>query len=279
MTSSDTRQVEGRNGRAGSSNALRSVSRPTPKRQKVDHPEQHTLSRFFSKNGSPRKRASAVPSTPKSVHANLATADAIIIDGEDDTPATNNDPHDPIVVTTSSPDPVDFLNPNASYIFDQNKPSPMNQFSVSLEGQRKSPQDGASTSRLRKTMMKQNSSRRLESASRPDDDGDDVQPGRPRLSGRSPSTAQAKMSPGLGNVKAKVAFFEQDGPRHVDLVALAQSRKNGMKPKRVSPLFSSAAAVTKRAMRSPGETSMHYPFNWWTQTPLDHLTSSPVPSH
>ena len=55
------------------------------------------------------------------MHLNLANADAIIIDEEDDTPTTNDDPHDPIVVGNSSPDPVDFLAQKHSYAFDQKK--------------------------------------------------------------------------------------------------------------------------------------------------------------
>jgi hypothetical protein len=168
------------------------------------------------------------------VHPNLATADAIIIDEEDDTPATNydDDPHDPIVVGTSSPDPMDFLNPKPSYAFDQKKPTPMDQFSASWEEERKTPlaQDGASTQRVRLAMMK-DVSRKLESAYRPDSDGDDVQL-RPLLAGRSKSTAGAEVSCVQGNVKAKAAIF--DRPPHVDLLAVSkQSRKNGMKPNQV----------------------------------------------
>jgi hypothetical protein len=230
MTSSNARQVEGRNDRAGPS-ALRSASRHTLKRQKRAHPEQNTLSKYFPGDVSPHKRTPAVSSTSKSVHPNLATADAIIIDEDDDTPTTNDDPHDPIVVGTSSPDPMDFLNQKTSYAFDQKKPTPMDQFSASWEEERSPPQDGASTQRVRKS-MKQDVSRRLESASRLDSDGDDVQPGRPFLSGRSHSTARAEASSEQGNVMAKVAFYER--PPHVDLLAInRQSRKNGMKPKQV----------------------------------------------
>jgi hypothetical protein len=237
MTSSNARQVEGRNDRAGLS-ALRSSSRHTPKRQKLGHREQNTLSKYFRGDGSPHKRAPAIPSTSKSMHPNPATADsdAIIIDEEDDTSATNDDPHDPIVVGNSSPDPVDFLNPKPSYAFDQKKPTPMDQFSASWEEERKSPQDGASTQRVRKIIMKQDVSRRLESASRLDGDGDDVQPGRPFLSGRSQSTARAEVSSGKGNVKAKAALIDsqerRDSLNYVNLLTM-NSRKNGMKPKQV----------------------------------------------
>jgi hypothetical protein len=232
MTSSNARQVVGRNDRAGPSSALRSSSRPTPKRQKLAPEQNNTISKYFPEDVSPRKRAPAVPSTSKSVPPTLATADTIIIDEEDDTPTTNcdDDPHDPIVVGTSSPDPMDFLNPKPSYAFDQKKPTPMDQFSASWEEERKSPQDGLSTQRVRKTMMK-DVSRKLEWVSRPDSDGDDVQP-LLSLSGRSKSTALAEVSCVQGNVKAKAAIF--DRPRHVDLRTVnVQSRKNGMKPNQV----------------------------------------------
>jgi len=244
MTSSNARQVEGR---AGPSSTLKSSLRPIVKRQKLDHREQNTISKFFPRDVSPHKRALAVSSTSKSVHPNLATTDAISVDGEDDSHVTNDDPHDLIVVETSSPDPIDILSPGASYSFDQNKPSPMNQFSASLEEQRKSPQDGTSTQRVRETMMK-HVSRRLESTSRPD--GDDVQPGRPLLSGRTQSTARAEVSSRPGNVKSKVAFFDEqerpDSPPHFDLrKKMGQSRKNGMKPKQVGLLSYSVAPATK----------------------------------
>lgn len=242
MTSSNARQVEGRNDRAGPSSTLRSSSRHTPKRQKLGHPEQHTLSKYFHEGGSPRKRAPAVPSTSKSAHPNLTTAEIITIDEEDDTPATNDDPHDPTAVENSSPDPMDFLNSKHSYAFDQKKPTPMDLFSTSWEEERKSPQDGASTQRVRKIMMKDVSRRLESSASRPDNDGDGVQPGRRFLSGRRQSTAQAEVSSGQGNVKEKVAFYdgkdekekekEKRASPHVNLLTISkQSRKNGMKPK------------------------------------------------
>lgn len=222
-----------------------STSRHTPKRQKLAPSDQSTISKYFHGGVSPHKRTPAVPSTSKSVHLNLATPEAITIDDEDDTPATNDDPHDDphdaILVGTSSPDPVDFLNPKPSYVFDQKKPTPMDQFSASWEEERKSPQDGASTQRVRKAMMK-DVSRRLESASRPDGDDDNVQLGRPLLLGRNKSTARAEVSSVHSNVKTKVAFYEKEGhererhekARHVNLLTIGrQSRKNGMKPKQV----------------------------------------------
>jgi hypothetical protein len=253
MTSSNARHVEGRNDRAGPSGTLRSTSRHTPKRQKMGHPEQNTLSKYFSGDVSPRKHAPAVPSTSKSMHLNLATADAITIEDEDDTPTTNDDSHDPIAVGTSSPDPVDFLNQKPSYAFDQKKPTPMDQFSASWEEERKSPQDGASTQRVRKTVMKQDVSRRLESASRLDSDSDDVQLRRPFLSRGSQSTARAEASSGQGNVMTQVALINErerrdsipqvarinekerrDSIPHFDLSVMSkQTKKNGMKTKQV----------------------------------------------
>ena len=248
LTRGNTRHSEGRNDRAGPSSVLRSSSRHTPKRQKLGDPEQHKLSKYFPGDVSPRKRAPAVPSTSKSIHPNLATADAIIVDEEDDTPATNDDdPHDPIVVGTSSPDPMDFLNEKPSYAFDQKQPTPINQFSASWEEERKFPQDGTSTQRVRKTIMKQDVSRRLESASRLDSDGDDVLLVRPRLYGSSQSTARAGVSSGQGNVKSKVAFFEKEKPRHLDLQTInknRQPRKNGMKPKQQVGLFDLVRATS-----------------------------------
>ena len=235
MTSGSTRQVESRHGRAGPS-ALSSSSRHTPKRQKLAPPEQLTLSKYFPGDVSSHKRAPAVPSTSKSMHLNLATAEAIIIDEEYDTPTTNDDPHDSIVVGTSSPDPVDFLNPKPSYAFDQKKPTPMDQFSASWEEEHKSPQrDGTSTQRVRRTMM--DMSRKMESKSvRPDSDGDGVQQGRSLLSGRSNSTTRTEVPSGQGNVKAKVALYE-GGTHYLDLLSMNRpSRKNGMKPKQVGLL-------------------------------------------
>lgn len=240
MTSSNARHAEGRNDRAGPSGTLRSTSRHTPKRQKMGHPEQNTLSKYFQGDVSPLKRSPAVPSTSKSLHLNPATADPITVEDEDDTPTTNDDSHDPIAVGTSSPDPMDFLNPKPSYVFDQKKPTPMDQFSASWEEERKSPQDGASTQRVRKTLMKQDVSRRLESASRLDSDSDDVQLRRPFLTRGSQSTARSEVPSETGNVKARVAVIEKkndprDSTPHYDLLTMNRSsRKNGMKPKQVS---------------------------------------------
>ena len=238
MTSSDARRVEGRSNRAGPSSAMRSSSRNTSKRQKLgDSEQQNKVSKYFVADPSPHKHSPAVPSTSKSMHPNLATADAIVVDEEGDTSATNDDPHDPIVVKTSSPDPVDFLHEKPSYAFDQKKPTPMDQFSTTWGEKHKSSQDGASTWRVRQTLRKQDVSRRLESGSRLGSDSDDVELGRPLLSRRGQSTARAKVSSGQGGVMARVAFFEEkdsDSTPHLDLRTMnRQSRKNGMRPKQV----------------------------------------------
>ena len=235
MTNSNARRVEGRSNRAGPSSAMRSSSRHMAKRQKLGDSEQQTkVSKYFFTGPSPHKHSPTVPSTSKSMHPNLATADAAIVVDEGDTSATNDDPHDPIVVKTSSPDPVDFLHEKPSYAFDQKKPTPMDQFSTSWAEKHKSSQDGASTGRVRRTLMKQNVSHRMESASRLGSDSDDLELGRPLLSRRSQSTARAKVSSGPGSVRATVAFFEEKDTPHLDLRTLStQSRKDGMRPKQV----------------------------------------------
>jgi hypothetical protein len=242
MTSGDARRVEGRGGRAGSSRALASSSsRIVSKRQKLDHPEEN-ISKFFPREVTRPRPAQIDPSTPLYSHPRLAITDAIIIDGEDDTPATNDDPHEPIVLGTSSPDPMDLINSEHSYAFDHNKPSPMHEFSSVLEEKRKSPQDGASTLRLRKA-VKQDEARKWESASRPDGDGDDVS--------TSESTARAEVSSGRSNVMSKVALFEdfedrRDNTPHFNLRTFTgQSRKSMMKPKQVGLLSYSVAPATK----------------------------------
>ena len=224
MTKGDARKVESRDGRVGPSRTLSSPS--TSKRQKLDHPQEGKLSKFFDTRHRPTQ---AISSTSISSHSSLAIADTIIIDGEDDTLATKDEPHELIALETSSPDPMDIINTDVSYAFDHNKPSPMQQFSS--EEKRKAPQDGASTQRLRKAMMGTESGM-LESISRPDSNGDDLQPRSHRLSG-SDSTALAGMSFGGSNVRSKVALFEPkpDIP-HRDLRPLGrQPRKSQMRPK------------------------------------------------
>ena len=234
LTSGDARQVEGQDGKAGSSSTSRPSSlRQTPKRRKLD--PQENVSRYFGANV-PRRRASlAIPSTSTSSRPSSATVNAIIIDEEDDAPATidDSDPHAAIVLRTSSPDPMDVIGPNLSYGFDPNKPSPMNTFRTSLEEKRKSSQDGESTVRVRNTMEKIEP-RTTETISRPDSDDDGLR----RISKtlpvlvRNEATAQAEASSEQGIVKERVAFWSKQGP-HIDLQKIPQSRKNGMKAKQV----------------------------------------------
>jgi hypothetical protein len=221
MTNSSALKVEGREGRAGSSRTS-----PRSKRQKLDHHAESSTSKFFpsSKEVVRRRPAQIDPSTSTSSHHSLAT-DAITI--EDDTPAARDDPPEPIVLRTSSPDPMDII---PSYAFDQNKPSPIEQFSSSLEGRQKPPQDGASTERLRRVMKVKEPV--LDSASCTDGDGDDVPPRR-HVSSRSGSTPRAGMSSGGSNVKSKVALFEQQETRHIDL----RTVQSKMKRKPVVGLF------------------------------------------
>jgi len=247
MTNSDARQVDGRDGKAGSSSALKaSSSRQAPKRRKLDLSleMENTVSRFFL----PPRGAQAISSTSSSSRPTHPTANAIIIDAEDDTPAADDDRHETIVLRTSSPDPMDVIGAaEVSYVFDQNKPSPIHVYSASLEGKRKPPQDGESTLRVRST-MKEVEARTTESVSRPDADADNVRPANAYLAilPRRASAAQAEASSGQGNVKKKVALFEQsnrDSPV-VDLRTLGgQSRKNGMKPRVVG--LSSAVCATR----------------------------------
>ena len=246
MTRGDARQVEGRDGKAGSSSTSRLSQ--TTKRRKLEH-LQGDVSKYFSNENSVRRGSRAIPSTSTSSRPSstivAASVDPIIIDAEDDAPATDDDSHEPIVLRTPSPDQLDVISPNTvSYSFDQNKPSPMDAFSSSLEEKRKSPQDGESTLRVR-NVVKKSEMRTTESVSRPDSDGDDVL----RLSKTLPvllsrnATAQAEASSGGGYVKRRVAYFDgiegknknASGPRYINLEQLSQSRKNGMKPKQVGP--------------------------------------------
>jgi hypothetical protein len=198
------------------------------------------VSKYFVGEVLERRGSLAIPSTSTSPRPSSATANAIIIDEEDDAPATidDSDSHAAIVLRTSSPDPMDVIGPNHSYVFDSNKPSPMNAFSSTLEEKRKSPQDGESTSRLRNT-WKKIEPRTMESVSRPDSDDDGLRrlsKTLPVILAKNEATAQAEASSGQGNVKEKVALFEGNkpsSPRHLNLQKLGQTRKNGMKPKEV----------------------------------------------
>jgi hypothetical protein len=246
MTRGDARQVEGRDGKAGSSSTSRLSplrQRQTTKRRKLEH-LQGDVSKYFSNDNPVRRGSLAIPSTSTSSRPSgtpVASADPIIIDAEDDAPATNDDSHEPILLRTSSPDPMDVIGSNnVSYVFDQNKPSPIHAFSSSFEEKHKSPQDGESTLRVRNA-VKKSEMRTTESVSRTDSDDDDVR----RLSKTLPgilsrnATAQAEAS--SGRVTEKVAFYDalegkdSSNPRHINLVQLSRNRKNGMKPKQVGP--------------------------------------------
>lgn len=229
MTSGKARKPEDREGRAGSSTVLRTSPRRDSKRQKLDYTESSTSKFFLPSKEVPRRRPAQIdPSTSTFSHHSLAT-DAITI--EDDTPAAkDDDPPEPIVLRTSSPDPMDIIPSHASYTFDQNKPSPIEQFSSSLEGRQKPPQDGPSTERLRR--MVEAKEPVLDSASCTDGDGDDLAPRR-HVSLRSGSTPRAGTSSGGSNVKSKVALFEQQETRIIDL----RTVQSKMKRKSVVGLF------------------------------------------
>ena len=279
----DARQVEGRDGKAGSSSSSRPSevpSRQTTKRRKLEHP-QGDASRYFS-NGIPSRRDSlTIPSTSASFRPSSVTAtasrNAMIIDAEGGTPG---DSHEPIVLRTSSPDPVDVIHPNFSYVFDQNKPSPIHTFRSSPNEKRKSPQDCESTLRVHNTMKKA-----MESVSRPDSDDDNVRrlskilPG---LLSRNESTVEAQAPSSRGNLKEKMALYERSQLRspltHFDLPKLVQTRKNGMKLKQVglSPLVYTTVPSTEQS-RCLGVTLLHYPFNIWTPVPPGHLASLLAP--
>ena len=240
LTSGDARQVEGRDGKAGSSSRSRlAPSRQTTKRRKLGH--QADVSKYFVGDVPERRGSLAIPSTSTSSRPSSATANAIIIDEEDDAPATIDDPdsHAAIVLRTSSPDPMDVIGPNHCYVFDQSKPSPIHTFSSTLEEKRKSPQDGESTFRLRNT-MKKIEPRTIESVSRPDSDDDGlrrISKTLPGMLARNEVTAQAEASSGRGYVKEQVALLEGNnkpgGPPHLNLKTLQQTKKDGMKPKQV----------------------------------------------
>jgi hypothetical protein len=159
----DARLVETRDARAGQSRALSSSSstQPVSKRQKLHHPQEGNQSMYFCDKW--QRPTQVIPSTSISSRPHPAIADAIIIDAEDDKPATKDDPRETVVQGTSCPDQMDIINSEVSHAFDQNKPSPVQQFSS--EEKRKSPQDGTSTQSLPK-VMKETESRVLGPASR-----------------------------------------------------------------------------------------------------------------
>ncbi|KAI0004478.1 hypothetical protein BJV74DRAFT_377630 [Russula compacta] len=235
----DAHRTGGRDGKHGSSSVPGpSSSRHASKRRRLDHLQENkkNVSKFFHDGGSGNQQSQAIPSTSTSSRPSCATADAIVIDGEDDSAATNDDPHEPIVLGTSSPDPMDLISPDISYAFDQNKPSPLHQLSSTLEGIRKPPQDGESTRRVRHA-VKQSEAPSSESASHLDGDDIRVQRARalPTLSGSKP-TAQVGVSSEGNSVKTKVALYEQQNSPHIDLklkATMRRSRKSVMKPKQM----------------------------------------------
>jgi len=242
ITRGGDRQVEGLDGKAGSSSTSRpSPSRQTTKRRKLEPPLEDVSKYFVTE---PARRGSlAIPSTSTSFRPSGATANPIIIDTEDDAPVTNDDSHEPIVLRTSSPDPMDAISPNTfiSHVFDQNKPSPIHTFSSSLGEKRKSPQDGESTLRVRNT-AKELEMHTMEPVFRPNSDDDVVRRLSKILPGlvRSELAAQAEASSERGDVKKKVALFEASKLRRppcYDLREIVQTRKDGMKPKQVGLSF------------------------------------------
>jgi hypothetical protein len=206
----------------------------------LENLQANSVSKYFPRELPQRRDSRAIPSTSTSSHPSRPTTNAIIIDAEDDTPTTNDHSRETIVLSASSPDPMDVIGPEVSYEFDQNKPSPISLFSSSLEETRNPPQDGKSTLRVR-NVMRELETRTAPSFSRPGGDTDDARPAPPTLLSRGESSAQAEASSGRGNVKKKVALYElersrQDSPRHLNLKNLGQTRKNAMKPKQVCPL-------------------------------------------
>lgn len=244
----DTHRTGGRDGKHGSSSApgpSSSRHHHASKRRRLDHLQENkkNVSKFFDDDGSGNQHFQAIPSTSTSSHPSCATADAIVIDGEDDSAATNDDLHEPIVLETSSPDPMDLISPDVSYAFDQKKPSPLQQLSSTLEEMRKPPQDGESTLRVRH-VLKQAEAPSSKSASHLDSDGSRVQRARalPTLS-ESKLTAQVGVSSEGNNVQTKVALYEQNKQvsPHIDLklkATMRRSRKSVMKPKQVGLLSS-----------------------------------------
>jgi hypothetical protein len=189
------------------------------KRQKLDH-RQDVLSKHFpGPSSEPRTRSQRVQvvmssSPPRPGHA----TDAIVID-EDDTPDLNDSSSKPDTLTTSSPDPMDIITHKPAYSFDPSKPSPMHQFSSSLELEEMptSPTDGESTARLRHRSKAEGPHGASQSAKVP-------------VTPTITLSAQADR-PERGKVKEMVYKIEGSNPL-LDL--RARSRKNSMKPKQVS---------------------------------------------
>lgn len=238
------------NGRLSGKAATSSSLQHVPKRQKLDPQGKYTPSKYFSMTPSEprtrRQRAQAVLSSSPS--RRTRAADAIIID-EDDTSDAGDSSSKPVTLKTSSPDPMDIITPEPAYLFDQSKPSPIHQFSSSLEEMRRSPTDGESTARLRS--LKQTEAR--SSTSRPNGDSPSAK------ATVTPRIGQANRSPGRSNVSQLVSVFEEHTTRRV-LDLQAQCRKNNMKPKQVSLSASRSGVPQPSELRAPAADSAvtHY---------------------
>ena len=217
-------------------------SQRAPKRQKT---ERNSSKYFVKPSSEPRtrsQRAQVVLSS--SPPRRSRTADPIVID-EDDTSDIDDSPSKHPTLKTSSPDPMDIITHPPAYTFDASKPSPIHQFSSSLEELPRSPTDGESTARLRK--MKQTEAQY--SPSRP---YGDLQSAKALVIPRIAPSGRADGSPGKGRVKKLASIFESHTPRSIDLKARTkQYRKNAMKPKQVS-LFAPHSGVPQLSeLRAP----------------------------
>ncbi|KAH9080499.1 hypothetical protein EDB83DRAFT_2339768 [Lactarius deliciosus] len=210
------------NGRLKSSDgkaATSSSSQRAPKRQKLDHRRGDAPSKYFSKLSSePRTRGQRAQAGLSSSPSRLArAAEAIVID-EDDSSDAGESSSKPVTLKTSSPDPMDIITPETAYTFDQSKPSPIDQFSSSLEELHRSPTDGESTARLR--TLRQTAAR---NPFRPNGDSQ---------SAKAPVSliiGQADRPPGMGHVGRLVSVYEEHTTPRIDLQA--QHRKRNMKPR------------------------------------------------
>ncbi|KAI9465452.1 hypothetical protein BJY52DRAFT_1244097 [Lactarius psammicola] len=178
---------------------------------------QHYFPEMPSEHRTRSQHAQAVLSSSPSGRGRAA--DAIIID-DDDTSDADGSSSKPVTLKTSSPDPMDIITPEPAYSFDRSKPSPIHQFSLSLEEMRRSPTDGESTARLRS--LRQTEAQ--DPTSRPNGDSRSAKiPVPPRI-------GQADRPTGGVSVSRLVSHFEDRTTRRVvDLKA--QCRKNNMKPK------------------------------------------------
>ncbi|KAH8998538.1 hypothetical protein EDB92DRAFT_1181731 [Lactarius akahatsu] len=114
---------------------------------------------------------------------------------------------------------MDIITPETAYTFDQSKPSPIDQFSSSLEELHRSPADGESTARLR--TLRQTEARNP--TFRPNGDSQSAK------APVSPRIGQADRL-GMGHVVGRlVSVYEERNTRRIDLQA--QHRKKNMKPR------------------------------------------------